>query len=116
MLTPTQLRAYLVIVVGVFISATLIVSTLRRVRVQSEGYIQAPHLHRAEALGRLLLGVDLVLLALFVLAGRTLWVGLPLSTLPGWALPTGVASLVACVLGGLVAGGCALARWQAARR
>jgi hypothetical protein len=55
-------------------------------------------------------GVSLVLLALFLVAKRTVWATGTASTVPGWAAPAGLALVAGMLLSGAVVGAFAAAR------
>jgi len=94
----TPLRTYLVILVGFVLGAALVLNALR----------QRSSLHPLDTLARLLLGASLLLLALFEMAGRTVWADTHVA--PAWAAPAGVAILLILLVSGLMAGAFALHR------
>lgn len=106
----TALREYLVIVFGMIIGASLVASTVQQVRRGRRFPSASGRLHPIEALARLLLGMCLILLALFLLAGRTLWAGAASSAAPAWAAPAGIVILAGVLLSGAVIGAFALTR------
>jgi hypothetical protein len=69
-------------------------------------------LHPLDVGARLVLGTSLMLLALFLLAGRTVWATGAGDTpaVPGWAVPLGVVIEGSCAVAALAAGGFWLAR------
>jgi hypothetical protein len=103
-------RALLVILAGLAIGAWLIVSTLYQMRLQAHYALAEGRLHPVEAAARLALGVSLVLLAVFLLAARTLWADAAASAAPAWAAPVGLVILAAVPLAGVVVGAFAAAR------
>lgn len=100
----TTLRADLVILVGAFLSLALMLNALRQ--WASPALRHSPH--PLDALARLALGTSLLLLALFLLAGRTLWADSRAA--PAWAVPAGVAIPLVLLASALVAGTFALLR------
>jgi hypothetical protein len=103
-------REYLVTLAGVIIGVLLIISTTHQVRLGRRFPSASGRLHPVEALARLVLGACLLLLALFLLAGRTLWSGAVSTAVPAWATPVGVAIFAGVLLSAVVAGAFALAR------
>jgi hypothetical protein len=97
-------RAYLVILAGVLVGGALVGSTLRLPRppVASDAVAAASRLHPLDLIARLTLGISLVLLALFLLAGRTFWAGTGEAS-PAWAATVGLALLIACLASGAIA-------------
>ena len=66
-----------------------------------------------DAVARMLFGIGLSLLALWTLAGHTIWHGGRDNTTPIWAAPLGLALILTCALSGLVMVGCFV--WQRVR-
>lgn len=97
-------RGYLVIVAGLAIGASLIASTVQQLRRRRRFPSMSGRLDSIEALARLVLGASLVLLAFFLLAGRTLWANGATPTAPAWAAPAGLVILVGMLLSGAVVG------------
>jgi hypothetical protein len=106
----SSVRGYLVILAGLVIGASLIVSTVQQLRRGRRFPSASGRLHPIEALARLVLGASLVLLAVFLLAGRTLWANGAASTAPAWASLAGLVILVGMLLSGGVVGVFAAAR------
>ncbi len=95
-------RTYLVILAGILLGGALVVSTLRLLR-RPVAAASASRLHPIDLVARLTLGTSLILLALFLLAGRTVWARTA-DAAPGWAAPFGLVLLIACLASGAVAG------------
>lgn len=105
----TQVRPYIVILFGTLLGVSLIISTCRLLFASAN--VSGLRLgHRIEAFARLVLGVSLVLLALLLFLGQTLWHGNGTSTAPAWAVPFGACTIGAFLLSAAVMGGVALAR------
>ena len=101
----TPLRADLVVLVGAFLGIAFLVTALRQWASPAYG---RRSLHPLDTFARLLLGASLLLLALFMLAGRTLWADTRVA--PVWAAPVGIAILLVLLASALVAGTFALLR------
>lgn len=99
---PDPAREYLVVLAGVGILAALMVSTIQQVHRGQRLPLGSVRLHPIEALARLALGAGLVLLALFLLAGRTVWADEAAVTPPAWAASTGLVLLASVLLAGVV--------------
>ncbi len=109
-MAPSSAREYLVVLAGALIGVWLMISTVQQVRRGRHFPSASSRLHPIEALARLVLGASLVLLALFLLVGRTVWADAAASTAPAWAAPTGLVILAGVLLSGAVVGAFALAR------
>lgn len=106
-MSATTLRADLVILVGAFLGLALMLNALRQWATPASRC----SLHSLDTLAvvaRLLLGVSLLLLALFELAGRTLWANARIA--PAWGAPAGVTILIVLLASALVAGTLGLLR------
>lgn len=105
----TQLRPYIVIIFGSLLGISLIISTFRLLFAPAKMHSKLTE-HRIAAFARLTLGVSLVLLALLLFLGQTLWQGDGTSTAPAWAVPFGVLAIGAFLLSAAIMGGVAVVR------
>lgn len=100
------LRELAAIGVAFLVGAGLTINTVIGVRDQRA----LPEVGRRRAwidtVARLLFGGSVALLAMWTLAGHTVWHGGQDNTIPTWAAPLGLALVLVCGIAGLVSAGC----------
>lgn len=99
-------RELVAIAVALLVGVGLTINTAVRIRDLWSSSKDGGRLLGIEIAARMLLGCGLALLAMWTLAGHTIWGGGQNYMTPAWAAPVGLALVLVCGISALVVAGC----------